>query len=217
MDDADSGPVGSFLNVDKQVLKQGSICGFGNAPCPIPDNGSDAAILLGHLNPAYNLAFCILRNQAEAEDAVQAAYERAIRHFGQVRAGSGRAWFLRIVRNCCYDQLRRLGVTRGDSDFDEDSHQTQAPNPEAALLQAERNELIRKSLEDLPVESREVLVLREFEQLSYSEIGAVTGIPIGTVMSRLSRARQRLCKKLLPHLESGALSRSVTVLKRSEL
>jgi RNA polymerase sigma-70 factor (ECF subfamily) len=161
------------------------------------------SVLMVHLNSAYNLARHLMRNETEAEDVVQSAYVRAIRHFAVLQGDDGRAWLLTIVRNCCYDRLRKLGAYARDADFDEALHSggRQSLDPETALLQAERAELVRTSLAELPIESREVLVLREFEQLSYREIGDIVGIPVGTVMSRLSRARWRLQQILSVYLE----------------
>jgi len=150
--------------------------------------------LVVYLDAAYNLARWLMRDETDAEDVVQDAYVRAIRHYAGLRGGDGRAWFLAIVRNRCYDRLRQRGAEDAHADFDEAIHslQVQAPNPETALLRAERGELVRRALSEMPAEYREVLVLRELEQLSYGEIAEVTGIPIGTVMSRLNRARKRL-------------------------
>jgi len=156
------------------------------------------ALLAAHLDAAYNLARYLMRNETEAEDAVQSAYVRAISHFAGFRGGDGRAWLLTIVRNSCYDRIRKRGASIQNMDFDEAVHsgQRQSPNPETVALLSERAELVRKSLAELPAESREVIVLRELEQLSYREIASVVGIPVGTVMSRLSRARRELQRTL---------------------
>jgi RNA polymerase sigma-70 factor (ECF subfamily) len=153
-----------------------------------------AALLVEHLDAAHNLARWLMRNETEAEDLVQEAYLRAISHFTGFRGGDGRAWLLTIVRNTCYNRLRQRGTSGQYTDFDEAVHSAgrQTANPETVLLLAERAELVRKSLAELPADYREVLVLRELEQLSYSEIANIAGIPLGTVMSRLSRARQQL-------------------------
>jgi RNA polymerase sigma-70 factor (ECF subfamily) len=165
----------------------------------------DFALLAEHMDSAYNLARYLMRNETEAEDVVQSAYLRAISHFAGFRGGDGRAWLLMIVRNSCYDRLRKLGASRQDTDFDETLHSggRQNHDPETALLRAERSELLRKSLAELPAESREVLILRELEQLSYREIADIAGIPVGTVMSRLNRARQRLQQGVSAHLDGG--------------
>jgi RNA polymerase sigma-70 factor (ECF subfamily) len=161
------------------------------------------ALLVAHLDAAYNLARWLMRNQTEAEDVVQDAYLSAISHFAGFRGGDGRAWLLTIVRNRCYDRLRQKGASGQNTDFDEAVHSggRQTPNPETALLLAERTELLRESLAELRAEYREVLVLRELEQLSYREIANIAGIPLGTVRTRLSRARQQLQHTLLDYME----------------
>jgi RNA polymerase sigma-70 factor (ECF subfamily) len=166
----------------------------------------DVALLVAHLDSAYNLARWMMRNETEAEDVVQEAYLRTISHFAGFRGGDGRAWLLMIVRNGCYDRLKQKGASAQNTEFDEAIHGDgrHTPNPETLLLLAERRELVRRSLTDLPAEYREVLVLRELEQLSYREIGNIAGIPLGTVMSRLSRARQRLEQILLERMEEEA-------------
>jgi RNA polymerase sigma-70 factor (ECF subfamily) len=158
----------------------------------------DVAQLVTHLDAAYNLARWLMRNQTEAEDVVQDAYLRAISHFAGFRGGDGRAWLLTIVRHTCYDRLKQKNASSQSTGFDEAFHSAgrQTPDPEAAVLLAERTELLRESLAELPAEYREVLVLRELEQLSYREIADIAGIPLGTVMSRLSRARQQLQQTL---------------------
>jgi RNA polymerase sigma-70 factor (ECF subfamily) len=160
----------------------------------------DVALLVEHLDAAYNLARWLMRSEAEADDSVQEAYLRATVHFADFRGGDGRAWLLTIVRNTCYSHLMRRGVSIQNTDFDEAVHSTvyrPIPNPETVMLLAERTELVRKSLGQLPAEYREILVLRELEQLSYREIANIEGIPLGTVMSRLSRARQHFQRTLL--------------------
>ena len=185
----------------KQALRFGS---WGGARELAPDQ-RDLAQLAIHMDSAYNLARYLMRNETEAEDVVQSAYVRAISHFAGFRGGDGRAWLLMIVRNSCYDRLRKLGASRQDTDFDETVHSggRQNPDPETTLLLAERTELVRKALAELPTESREVLILRELEQLSYQEIADIARIPVGTVMSRLSRARLRLQQAVSAQLEGG--------------
>jgi RNA polymerase sigma-70 factor (ECF subfamily) len=158
----------------------------------------DVEVLVAHLGAAYNLARWLMRNQTEAEDVVQDAYLRAISHFAGFRGGDGRAWLLTIVRHTCYDRLKQKATSRQNTGFDEALHSAdrQLPDPETAVLLAERTELLRESLAELPAEYREVFVLRELEQLSYREIATIAGIPLGTVMSRLSRARQQLQQTL---------------------
>ncbi len=163
--------------------------------------------LVAHLDAAYNLARYLMRNEADAEDVVQSAYVRAISRFAGFRGGNGRAWLLMIVRNSCYDRMRKIGASSHDTDFDEAVHSggRQDIDPEATLLRTERTELVRRSLTELPPESREVLVLRELEQLSYREIAKIAGIPVGTVMSRLSRARLRMQRLLTGYRERGEI------------
>lgn len=155
--------------------------------------------LLNHLDAAYNLARWLAHNEHDAEDIVQDAYLRAIRHFGGFQGGEGKAWLLAIVRNRCYDSMRHKGIRERTTPFDEQLHNVSHTtlDPEALLLQKERAGLLRQALAELPAELREVLVLRELEQLSYSEIAGIAKIPMGTVMSRLSRARKRLQQVLL--------------------
>ena len=160
------------------------------------------AFLVAHLDAAYNLARWLMRNETEAEDLVQEAYLRAFSHFAGFRGGDGRAWLLTIVRNCCYDHLKQNGASEQHTDFDEAARSAgrQTPNPETPLPLTERTD-VTKSLAELPAEYREVLVLRELEQLSYREIADIAGIPVGTVMSRLSRARQQLQGEAAGHSE----------------
>ena len=168
-------------------------------PCEHPGSRGGMALFIAHLDAAYNLARWLMHDETEAEDMVQEAYVRVASHFGSFRGGDGRAWLLTIVRNSCYDRLRQKGVSDRNTDFDEEVHSAgrQTPNPETALLLAERSELVNRSLAGLPPEYREVLILRELEQLSYREIADIAGIPLGTVMSRISRARQLLQRTLL--------------------
>jgi RNA polymerase sigma-70 factor, ECF subfamily len=151
-----------------------------------------ARIVLPNLPAAYRVALWLLRDPAAAEDAVQDAAERALRHIGGFRGGSANAWVLRIVRNLCVD---RLAQARRPGDacvpLDED-WPDQAPGPDQAVLQAEAHATLHAALGALPAVFRECLVLRELEECSYRDIAEITGVPIGTVMSRLSRARQIL-------------------------
>ena len=186
-------------------MKQDLHSGLVGSPHPAQLDRGDMALLVDHMDAAYNLARYLMRNEADAEDVVQSAYVRAISHFAGFRGGDGRAWLLTVVRNSCYDRMRKMGPSSRNTEFDEAMHSgaSQDPDPETALLLAERTELVRKSLTDLPAESREVLVLRELEQLSYRQIAEIAGIPVGTVMSRLSRARQRFQRTLSGHMEHG--------------
>jgi RNA polymerase sigma-70 factor, ECF subfamily len=151
-------------------------------------------IVLPHLDAAYNLARWLTRNDQDAEDVVQEACLRAFKFFGGFYGGDGRAWLLTIVRNTCYTWLRHNRAHELTTPFDEAIHDVEydALNPETLLLHHADQLLLRQALEALPVEAREVIILRELEGLSYKEIGVIADIPLGTVMSRLARARKRL-------------------------
>lgn len=154
--------------------------------------------VLPHLDAAYNLAWWLTRNEHDAQDVVQDTYIRAFRFFGAVRGGNVRAWLLKIVRNTCYTWLQRNRPAQPTIEFDEERFGPDpvAVNPEDALLRNESCKLLRLALESLPRSFREVLVLRELEGMSYKEISEVTALPLGTVMSRLSRARGGLRQSL---------------------
>jgi RNA polymerase sigma-70 factor (ECF subfamily) len=150
--------------------------------------------VLPHLDAAYNLARWLTRNQQDAEDVVQEAYLRAFRFFHKFRGGNARAWLLKIVRNTSYTWLHVNRPLQDAAEFDENlfSPDSRAPNPEEVVLQNDSGTVVRKALEKLPPNFREVLILRELEGMSYREIAEITGMPAGTVMSSLSRARDRL-------------------------
>jgi RNA polymerase sigma-70 factor, ECF subfamily len=149
--------------------------------------------VLPHLDAAFNYARWLTRNDADAEDVVQDACMRAMRFFSSLRDADARPWLFTIVRNTWYSRVSRRAsavvtplVTARHEQADA------ALDPEERLLQQHTIALVRGALEQLPVDFREVLVLREFEGLSYKDIAAVVGVPLGTVMSRLARARERL-------------------------
>jgi RNA polymerase sigma-70 factor (ECF subfamily) len=149
--------------------------------------------MLPHLPAAYRLARWLLRSEHDAEDVVQEAYLRAFKSIGRFHGTDGRAWLLAVVRNACYTWMgRRRG--RETAPFDDRLHDggSEEMNPERLYLQKATGELMRAALEELPEDAREVLVLRELEGYSYKEIAAITDTPLGTVMSRLARARERL-------------------------
>jgi RNA polymerase sigma-70 factor, ECF subfamily len=150
--------------------------------------------VLPYLDAAHNLARYLLRDPHEAEDAVQEAFLRAIRHFDGFRGGDGRAWLLSIVRNACFTQLRRRRSGGDKVEFDEAIHspEREGSEPEAHLESALSAASVHEGLDRLAAEFREVIVLREMQGLSYKEIAQVAGVPIGTVMSRLARARRQL-------------------------
>lgn len=147
-----------------------------------------------HASAAYNLARWLTRNDHDAEDVVQDAYLRALRFFDGFRGDDARAWLLAIVRNTCYDFLRSHRPHELTEAFDEEVHTMADANqsPEAIVLSRANQEMVRQALEMLPLAWREVIVLRELEGLSYKQIADTAGIKIGTVMSRLARARARL-------------------------
>jgi RNA polymerase sigma factor (sigma-70 family) len=167
--------------------------------------------VLPYLDAAYSLARWLTRNDQDAEDVVQEASLRALRFFGGFRGDNARAWFLKIVRNSYHTRLgKKLGAPP-TTPFDEPRHSPeQSSDPETLLLQKAYRQSLSQALENLPANFREVLVLREIEGLSYKEIADVVGIPIGTVMSGLARARERL-RQSLGHLSnSDGLSRSAS-------
>jgi RNA polymerase sigma factor (sigma-70 family) len=159
-------------------------------------------LILPHLGAAYNLARWLTGNDQDAQDMVQEAYLRAFQFFKGFRGGDSRVWLLTIVRNTCYTWLRQQ---RGDEltiPFQEELHDVGSEdlNPEALHLRRINQKNIRDALEALPIEFREVMILRELEELSYREISAIAQVPLGTVMSRLARARKRLQRYLADHM-----------------
>ena len=155
--------------------------------------GGLAELLLPHLDSAYNLARWLVRNSDDAEDVVQEAYLRAFQYARGFRGGDAGAWLLTIVRNTSYRWLRKTRAYEPAVLFDEEIHTggVETSNPEQLLLQNADGRLVERAMNDLPVRFREILILREFEGLSYKEIVDVMNMPIGTVMSTLSRARSR--------------------------
>jgi RNA polymerase sigma factor (sigma-70 family) len=149
-------------------------------------------LVLPHLDAGVNLARWLLRNRADAEDVAQDSMVRAYRFFQGFRGGDARAWFLQIVRNGCYSWLDKNRPVELMAEFDEELHVRPSASPEALAAQADEKQQLMLALEALPPRSREVIVLRELEECSYKEIAEITGIPMGTVMSTLSRARTRL-------------------------
>lgn len=171
-------------------------------------------LALPHLDAAYNLARWLTRNPQDAEDIVQEACLRAFKYLDSFHGEDGRAWLLTIVRNTCYTGIERKRREAIETSLDEDTDKLEesgsatAPDqaggdPETLLLQEAGRRLINQALERLPLEFREIMVLREFEDLSYKEIAAVAGIPIGTVMSRLARGRQLLREYIKPMNEGS--------------
>jgi RNA polymerase sigma factor (sigma-70 family) len=154
--------------------------------------------ILPHLDAAYNLARWLMRNEDEAADAVQDACLRALRFIGGFRGGDGRVWLLAIVRNTCYSRFKRGASRESETEFDDEIHSAEIETAtlEALLEKSRDSEALRHALEDLPEEFREIVVMRELEGMAYKDIADVAGVPIGTVMSRLARARKRLQQAL---------------------
>ena len=165
-------------------------------------------LLLPHLNAAYNLARWLTHNDQDAEDMVQEAYLRALKSFDGFLGTDGRPWLLTIVRNTCYTWLKRNKANKVATVLEEDSHSVEddAFNPETLLQKSLESQLLKQALEELPLEFREVLIMRELEGLSYREIADVAGLPLGTVMSRLARARKQLQQRLARGAEQRARS-----------
>ncbi len=150
--------------------------------------------VLPHLDAAYNLARFLVRNDRDAEDVVQEAALRAFRFFEGFRGENSRAWFLRIVRNTAFTALKRNRMDEETVVFDEELHGGQIPplDPGVVLDRAHDQQTVRAAIEQLPAEFREAITLRELEGMSYKEIADIAGVPIGTIMSRLARARRQL-------------------------
>ena len=167
------------------------------------DARSFERLVLSHLDSAYNLARWLLRDEASAEDVVQESALRAWRYIGSLRGDQAKAWFLGIVRNACFTHLARVRDAAEDTGLDDDAFDAlcevahaaaaaPAADPAQALDRWRERALIDAAIRNLPPGLREVIVLREFEDMAYADIAQVASLPIGTVMSRLSRARQRL-------------------------
>jgi len=157
------------------------------------------ALVVSHLDAAYNLARWLMRNEHDAEEAVQESFLRALRFFDGFRGGDARAWLLTIVRRTCFSRLDKRRQQQLEVPFEEDLHSGSdtendgtASAPDARLLATADRVLVNRALDSLSTAHREVLVLRELEDLPYREIARITEVPIGTVMSRLSEARRRL-------------------------
>ena len=174
--------------------------------------------VLPHLAAAYNLARWLTRNAQDAEDVAQEAYLRAFRFFDGYQGGNIRSWLLTIVRNTCYTWLQQNRAQQPTTAFDEELHtdMTESQSPETLLLRNADRQLLHEALEELPPVFREVLVLSELEELTYKEIADVLGVPIGTVMSRLARARHRLRESVTRLLSSGNVSDRLTNLQTNE-
>src|SRR6059036_2255933 len=181
-------------------------------------HGDFEQVMLPHLDAAYNLARWLVRDPSIAEDVVQDAYERACKYFAAFRGGSGREWLLQIVRNAAYSTLkaqrRRMEVSLSSEmrPADEDGAETDIPDsslgPEATLAQRQDLAALDDALNALPVAWRECLILREVEALSYKEMARIMDVPIGTVMSRLSRARQALQREAVGDDHQGLIPKN---------
>jgi RNA polymerase sigma-70 factor (ECF subfamily) len=168
------------------------------------------AQILPHLDAAYRFARWLSRSAADADDIVQDAVLRAFRGFEGMRGAEPKAWLLTIVKNCCAtrmsQQQRRSQVPLPEEHDVEDGHAmiSETPGPEAETIRQEQQRVLERLLTLLPDEHREVLVLRELEEMDYRQIAAVTHVPIGTVMSRLARARAALKTSWQREIEGGS-------------
>ena len=163
-------------------------------------NRTDAfeRVVLPHLDAAYTLARWLTRSDDDASDVVQEASLRALKFVDGYRGENSRSWFLSIVRNSAYTFLKARNSSETES-LQDDAPPAQGggpENPEATVMKNIDIALLREAIEELPVEFREVIILRELQELSYEEVARVAGIPIGTVMSRLARARTRLVERM---------------------
>src|ERR1700723_4311455 len=150
-------------------------------------------LLLPLMKDAYNISRWLMKNQEDAEDMVQESYLRAYRFFGTFHEGTNcRAWFLRIVRNTCYTALGARDLKQVPLDSEADEVEDTSPLPPVSLAKKATVEAVREAIAALPIDFRETVVLRELEGLSYKEISEVSGVPLGTVMSRLARGRHQL-------------------------
>ncbi len=168
--------------------------------------------VLPHMDAAYNLARWLTRDDGDAQDLVQEAYLRAFRYFDSFRGGNSRAWTLKIVRNTFYTLRRRQDREPAAAPDDELFEvECETCDPETVALASADRQLLLQAVEELPVEFREVIVLRELEELSYKEIAAIAGVPLGTVMSRLARARKQLQQRLTGRAGEPAVQKEARV------
>ena len=169
-------------------------------------------VVLPHLRAGYSLARWILRNDHDAEDVMQEAVLRAFRFFDDFIGGNARTWLMAVVRNSSYTFLQQNRARELGTELDEELHTDEASagrsseTPEVLLLRSAEGRFLNEAVEALPVEFREVFVLRELEGLSYKEIAELARIPIGTVMSRLSRARRQLQAAIARRERAGSAS-----------
>ena len=163
--------------------------------------------LLPHLDAAYNLAHWLTRNEKDAQDLIQEACARAFQRVDVFRGGNNRVWLLKIVRSIFYAKPRKASAPQSETAFDEQiaSGEREPAVPKPLLLQDTDSQLIRQALEELPLKFRELLLLRELEGLSYKEIADITGVPLGTMMSTLGCARERLRQSVTNLLKRNSL------------
>ena len=172
-------------------------------------------VALPHLDAAYNLARWLSGNALDADDIVQDAFVRAFRFFDTLRGDNARPWLLAIVRRTWYTEWRRRSNSHEVAPFDDALDETSVfepicetyADPQLLLLKGEHTRLVREALEQLPVEFREVLILRELEEMSYRDIAVIADLPVGTVMSRLARGRRKLAAFLAPRRDEGRAAR----------
>ena len=191
-------PKSVYLGVPGRILESAPVGHPEDERLEVERLGLEQAIL-PHLDAAYSLARWLTTSEQDAEDVLQEACLRAVKFYPGYQGEAARAWLLTIVRRTSYTWLKknREHDARATS-FDEELHGGGRDDidPEVLLLRQADREMIRQALEDLPVEFREVIVLRELEQMSYKEIAAVVEVPLGTVMSRLARGRKQLQQNL---------------------
>ena len=175
--------------------------------CTPSDIARFEATVLVHLDAAYGLARWLIQDQAAAEDAVQDACLRALRFWDGMSGPNPKAWFMAVVRNTCMDSLRASKQRSLENEYDDELHgmmnSDSRQTPETLLMQASEAKWVRESIALLPIEFREVIVLRELEEMSYKEISAIVNVPIGTVMSRISRGRDLLAHRLQADLRKA--------------
>ena len=183
-------------------MAKARIYSFGQPAKPAPNNDRIAEVVLPHLDAAYNFARWLCRNDHDADDIAQEAVLRALRYGDSFSGQNPRALLLAIVRNTFFSMRKGNIPAETAVPFDEEMHQEQEqPSPEAQMIRSADSRVVTEALEELAVEFREVIVLREFEDLSYKEIARVTGAPVGTVMSRLARARDHLTRAIKQRME----------------
>jgi RNA polymerase sigma factor (sigma-70 family) len=168
------------------------------------DRARFEALVLPHLDAAFNLARWLLRNPADAQDVTQEALLRAYRFFHTFRTGNARAWLLQIVRNSCYTWLQKKDNWEDVNELEEGSLPAEKYTPESLAIASSDRKRLTAALKQLAAPFREVLVLRELEGCSYKEIAAITGRPLGTVMSALARARKQLKDALVQPSQTEA-------------